>query len=318
MERDNYDPSSEQLSNFTRYLTESGAFRFARLALQEIDNTRVLRVNNPAMAGEEICLFHQNFASGDEYFARLHDAVRSAMADHRGLPVVRFADGEYAFYGRHLNCNGLYQQAESRTAIKKAMPFHIRALTALSRSGIIAPLIFPGNTGRQKKRFLKALPWQKKGISSAAFLAFLYENGITLSLGNYLPFYVVYAYLTSADFARLVDGKKICILNSDWNEAACRRWFERFSSRPALVCVDIPAEYVATRWEAMRDGVLANIPPDVDICLVGAGVGALPVCVDVAEHFSIPAIDAGHVLNMMNGREDKSNGPRLYTLRSEI
>jgi hypothetical protein len=34
----------------------------------------------------------------------------------------------------------------------------------------------------------------------------------------------------------------------------------------------------------------------------------------VAKRFSIPAIDAGHVLNMMNDRVDKSNGARLYTL----
>jgi hypothetical protein len=65
----------------------------------------------------------------------------------------------------------------------------------------------------------------------------------------------------------------------------------------------------------MRGDVLNRVPPDTDICLVGAGVGALMVCVDVAERYSIPAIDAGHILNMMNGREDKSNGARMYTIR---
>jgi hypothetical protein len=44
-------------------------------------------------------------------------------------------------------------------------------------------------------------------------------------------------------------------------------------------------------------------------------VGALLVCADVARTFSIPAIDAGHILNMMNDRVGKSNGARLYTLR---
>ena len=64
----------------------------------------------------------------------------------------------------------------------------------------------------------------------------------------------------------------------------------------------------------MKEQVLSSIPEDANLCLVGAGVGALLVCVDIAEKFSIPAIDAGHVLNMMNGREDKSKGPRLYTI----
>ena len=67
----------------------------------------------------------------------------------------------------------------------------------------------------------------------------------------------------------------------------------------------------------MKEDVLGKIPADADICLVGAGVGALPVCVDAAMRLSAPAIDAGHILNMMNGREDKSNGMRLYTLWKE-
>jgi hypothetical protein len=40
------------------------------------------------------------------------------------------------------------------------------------------------------------------------------------------------------------------------------------------------------------------------------------MCVDVAERLAIPAIDAGHCLNMMNDREDKSRGMRMYTLRT--
>jgi hypothetical protein len=64
----------------------------------------------------------------------------------------------------------------------------------------------------------------------------------------------------------------------------------------------------------MRETALARIPAGVDVCLVGAGIGALQVCVDIAERFFVPAIDAGHVMNMMNGRVDKSGGPRLYTI----
>ena len=115
----------------------------------------------------------------------------------------------------------------------------------------------------------------------------------------------------------LLDGKSVCIVNSDFDEKACEAWFRQFSSAPRISHAPIAAEYVATRWDSMREGVLSNIPSDVDFCLVGAGVGALQVCVDAAERFSIPAIDAGHVMNMMNGRVDKSGGPRLYTLWKE-
>jgi hypothetical protein len=87
------------------------------------------------------------------------------------------------------------------------------------------------------------------------------------------------------------------------------------SCHPRIDYIPIPAEYVATRWEEMKNDILKNIPPDTNLCLVGAGVGALLICKDIAQTFSITAIDAGHILNMMNSRIDKSNGVRLYTLR---
>ncbi|MBU0574867.1 MAG: hypothetical protein KJ704_01300, partial [Proteobacteria bacterium] len=213
-------------------------------------------------------------------------------------------------------CNGLYRQAESVGAIRRAMPLHIDALRRLAAGGKMAPLIFPGNIGREKKRRVLSLFRRSVGGASAvSFLNFLHDNGIELTGENYLPFYAVYAYLTSEIFARLVDGRKLCILNADCNPEACREWFARIASRPEIVFAKIPHEYVATQWEAMREDVLARIPRDADLCLAGAGVGALPICVDVAARFSIPVVDAGHVLNMMNGREDKSKGLRMYTLR---
>jgi hypothetical protein len=195
------------------------------------------------------------------------------------------------------------------------MPSHIDALRILASSGMLAPLVFPGNiTGKAKKSF-KLFRRSKEAPSASTFLKFLFQNRIYLTSENYIPFYVVYAYLTSEDFIRLADRKKLCILSSDFNGDSCTDWFARFSSQPDLSFVETPAEYVATRWESMKEGILKQISPETDLCIVGAGIGSLPVCVDVAMRFSIPAIDAGHVLNMMNGRVDKSNGARLYTIR---
>ena len=84
---------------------------------------------------------------------------------------------------------------------------------------------------------------------------------------------------------------------------------------PNISFTEIPDRYVATQWTSIKKDVLERITQDVDLCLVGAGIGSLLVCVDIANQFSIPAIDAGHVLNMMNGREEKSSGARLYTIR---
>ena len=199
-------------------------------------------------------------------------------------------------------------------AIKGAIPTHVEALRALVRIGKIAPLIFPGNMNNNGGGWLSFLR-RKNDPQATRFVNFLNENGIELTADNYIPFYVVYAYLTSCDFARMLDGKNVCIVNSEYNEANCHNWFARFASSPKLSFAEIPDSLVATSWGKMRDKSMRNIPENTDLCLVGAGIGALLVCVDISSRFSIPAIDAGHVLNMMNAREDKSNGPRLYTIR---
>ena len=297
-------------------LLKSGEFRFSDLVLDGIDNEPILRINDPQMAEQETCLFHRDINTGDAYFTILHKYVSDSVGSKRPGPVVRFADGEYSFYANRLHCNGLYQQAASKAAIKKAVPFHVAALRELTQKGLLAPLIFPGNTQKEsRKSFLSLLHRTRIDNSAIFFLQFLHENSISLTKDNYLPFYVVYAYLVSSQFSRLVDGKKLSIISSECNTNSCLKWFAHFSSEPEIIFTEIPDRYVATEWKSIGKRILDLIPSDIEICLVGAGIGALPICIDVAERFSVPAIDAGHILNMMNNREDKSNGPRLYAMR---
>ena len=301
-------------SGYYNGLISSQAFRFDNLVISGIDNTPVFKMNVPEMTEQEVCLFHRDVASGDGYVALLHDAIERGILRHEATPIVRFADGEYAFYRNSLHCNGLYRQAESKAAIKGAMPSHIKALRTLTTSGKIAPLVYPGNV-RPKTNTLFSLFRKSKGDDSAIrFVNFLSTCQIELTGENYIPFYALYAYLTSFDFCKLVNGKKICIISSECNMDSCAHWFNRFLSSPEITFVEIPDSYVATRWELIKTEVLAHMPSHVDLCLVGAGAGSLLVCVDAATALSVPAIDAGHVLNMMNGREDKSSGPRLYTI----
>lgn len=289
-------------------------FRFDRLAISGIDNKPVLARNADGQREEEICLFHKTVQSGDAYVALLADRIEVGIKNSIPLAVVRFADGEYEFYNGTLKCNGLYRQAESAAAIRAAFPAHASALRELSEVGILAPLIFPGNT--RPRQGLRALFRKKDGKDLALrFLEFLANNGVRLTESNYIPFYTVYAYLTSVRFAAAVDGKTVCVVNSDFNDTACAEWFERAGSRPRLVHVPIPDSYIATRWDSIREEVFSAVPENPDCFMVGAGVGALQVCVDATRRFSVPAIDAGHVLNMMNDLERKSQGPRLFTFR---
>lgn len=299
------------------HLIKSQTFRFERLALKDVDNSPAFDFHSYEISDQEICLFHRNISNGNQYFYALYDLIRQGMSLKKSTPVVRFADGEYAFYDYSLRCNGLYQQAESVESIKNAMPAHIEALKILAESGKVASLIFPGNVRQKKKGLLSFFSKSREDNSALKFIDFLYDHNVELTNENYLPFYVVYAYLTSEDFGNLVNGKKICIISSECNMDACKQWFARFHSYPNILFAEIPDSYVATRWESIKEKTLNQIPSGIDLCLVGAGVGSLLVCVDVANKFAIPAIDAGHVLNMMNGRENKSNGPRLYTIRKQ-
>lgn len=302
-----------------RYLEDliySKIFRFDHLDIKDIDNEPAVKIFSKSVLEQEICLFANTFSSGDDYCRILHEKIVNAAQNHQALPVVRFADGEYAFYRFTLGCNGLYKQAESVETIKRVVTLHVAAMKYLAEQGLFAPLIFPGNSHVVEQK-LFSFRKQKRDSSGAEFLDFLSANRIGLTAQNYIPFYVIYAYLSSAAFAAAMDGKHISILNSEYNEKSCRAWFTQFNSHPHLSFVDIPAEYIATRWKENKKEILNKIKPDTDLCLAGAGVGALLICADVAQTHSIPAIDAGHVLNMMNSRVDKSNGARLYTIRKD-
>jgi len=289
-------------------------FRFERLVVSGIDNEPVLANNAPGQREEETCLFHDSVTSGDAYVALLANRIEMGIQKRAPLPVVRFADGEYAFYSGSLRCNGLYHQAESVAAIREAIPAHLRDIRYLTEHGVAAPLVFPGNVRRQSK--LRSLFKKKNGNDMALrYLQLLAKNDLKLTASNYVPFYAVYAYLSSVRFAQAVEGKTVCIVNSDYNAPACAEWFERAGSRPKLVHVPISPSYVATRWDSMREDAFRAVPEQVDCFMVGAGVGALQICVDMARRYSAPAIDSGHILNMMNDLERKSQGPRLFTFR---
>lgn len=313
----NYGYDLMNKKHYLDNLINAKLFRFDHLEVDGIDNEPVTKIFSASVLEQEFCLFANTILTGDEYIQFLHQRISNAMQNKLPLPVARFADGEYAFYKYTLGCNGLYNQAESIEIIKKVMPQHIKAMEYLEANGFFSPLVYPGNSHVAAQGFLSFL--QKNANSTGTdFLDFLRSAGINLTPENYIPFYIVYAYLTSREFAAAMNGKNICILNSEYNQDNCRRWFARFSSYPHLSFADIPAEYIATRWGKIKKGLLEKISPNTDLCLAGAGVGALLICADIAKIFSIPAIDAGHVLNMMNDRVDKSNGVRLYTLRKNL
>ncbi|MBC8179755.1 hypothetical protein H8E88_01410 [candidate division KSB1 bacterium] len=116
---------------YLEQLIASKEFRYDCLVLKGIDNDPVKKTNEIEMTDQETNLFHREISCGGDYFDLLNTLVYNRIRTRQPAPVVRFADGEYAFYAYSLHCNGLYQQAESVAAIKKAMPLHLEALRVL-------------------------------------------------------------------------------------------------------------------------------------------------------------------------------------------
>ena len=289
----------------------SGGFCFRSIDDERLANQRIIS-QRPKLARETISLVHSSRTSLQANIQYLHERVLAAMAMREALPIVRFADGEYAFYSLSLACNGLYKQARSRQEIQAVLVKHLQALEYVQANGFVAPLIFPGNL-QIHPSLKKILGIKEKPGSALSFLNLISSHGIRLVPNNYIPFYAIYAYLTSNSFLSACNGKNICILNSDINTRIASVWFNEGGRRVRISSVCMPSEYVATSWQQYKNDILEKIPQEVDICLVGAGIGSLEVCADISQSFSIPAIDAGHVLNMISNRVDKSAGARLFT-----
>lgn len=306
-----HDPRIVDFGELRRLITSEG-FRFEHLRMSGIDNESVFAINHPVLREQEECLVSPAAPSGDSAVAMLADAVGRAIGSN-ALPVVRFADGEYLFYMESMKCNGLYQQAESPAAIRAAFPAHFRAMREVAESGLLAPLVFPGNVKAGRRSWRRFWKKPKSDDQARQFLDHAAAEGVHLNARNYVPFYAVYAYLSSQDFARTVHGRTVGVINSDFRADACEAWFGRRGSRPRFFHVPISDRFVATGWSRMRASVLERLDRSVDLWMVGAGIGALEVCDDVAKATGRPAIDAGHIVNSMNDLESKSNGPRLFT-----
>lgn len=281
-------------------------FLYKKLSFNNLNNNFFLS-NNPHKSIEEFCIFHKSINNGDEYLQLLAERVRKSICERSAFPIVRFADGEYAFYNFSLKCNGLYQQAESKKTIAQAIPTHVQALHTLAKYGVLAPLLFPTFS---RNNLQDGDTNQNSGVD---FMRFLKSNEISLTQDNYFPFYSIYAFLTSSFFSEIIQDRSICIVNPDFNFKTCEEWFSKSGSNPQITNVKIPRNFLATQWPSFRQSIIAKVGVRPDIFLVGAGVAALPVCVDLAMRFSATAIDAGHVVNMMNDMEHKSSGPRLFT-----
>jgi N-acetylglucosaminyl-diphospho-decaprenol L-rhamnosyltransferase len=303
---------NDNLQNNSIEILKNVGFCRSKLEHPKLDNSSILVNSSKGMMKELFSLTHRSKLSLSENISFLDLTISRSIIEKAGLPVVRFADGEYSFYFGSMACNGLYKQAENLEEILISIPRHMQSIKVVSTNGILAPLFHDGNM-KEKISFRKKLKGYQPIGCAGSFLDLISLFNINLHRDNYVPFYSVYAYLTSSLFLKTCHQKKICLLNSDYNAKAAQTWFSRCGQEIFIEHVELPHQFLATRWIEFREKILNKIPRDSALCLVGGRIGALEVCVDISTTLSIPAIDGGHVLNMINDKISKSAGPRLFT-----
>ena len=294
-------------------LTGSPRFRFDALAVTGIDNSPAVERFGPGIREQETCLLHDATPSGDACVALLSERVRAVCRSGTGTPVVRFADGEYAFYAGSLRCNGLYEQAESSEAIRRSIPAHAEDLRYVAGTGLLAPLVFPGNIGPVRRKFPAF--WKRSGDDGAArFLEFLRGSRRPARRDELRP------------VLRRVRVPHIAGLRG--RRGRQEGVHPQFGHRPGVVRRMVFRPVVPSLAGTRADpGVLRRHPMGLHegrgSARGPAGRGAVPgrgrrrrppgMRGHIAP-LSIPALDAGHALNMMNDMEKKSMGPRLYSV----
>lgn len=255
---------------------------------------------------ETYALFGDDVISGDDYLTRFYSSVETAIKTKSPLPIVRFADGEFALYSRSIRVNGLYEQTRTVEEIDLALPYHIESLKYISKNGRICPITYLYNISFVNYDDCKN------------FYTFLSGNGIDFNPNNYWPFYMIYGALTSVAFMNMIDQKNVLIISDEFDQSAVAAWTSQFHVTPNYKFAQIPSRWVAVHYHSyIKNGLLAAIKNlgDIDIALVAAGAGAAPVCADISQTFNIPAIDTGHVLNLMNNKVSRSGGHRIFTFK---
>ena len=289
-----------------KYFEDSKCMYFADFS--KYSGCTDLKVNIPAYEAilETSILIYKSQDSIVNSCERFHQKLCNAVFEKLPFPVVRFADGEYSFYNNSLKCNGLYKQVENHFKLFIYKQLHKKYLIDLSKIGYFAPLI---NENYILKKYYFGNPLIK-------FLKFLIKNNIILSDKNYFPFYFLYKYLFSELFSNFLSNKKVLLINSSFNEDKAYSYFNNAGAKNInLKYLQIPEEYASNQMDNILGKIRCLRGENLDIAFIGAGLCALPICVEVSKTLSIPSIDGGHFLNIINSKVESSNGARLFTNR---
>ena len=244
--------------------------------------------------------------SSETWFERFRARVLAAADRREWLPIYRLSDGEFTFMaGRRFPPSSWSTMVKSRcrhyyNSLKRLSPFYSAGRPGYcesyyawelprARGGLVDSLRMISRDGMLCFNFSAsdlATPYMP------AVCRWLEDRGVDVSPRSYFHFYHVYGLLNGPDARRLLDNRRVLVMTSniaDRKESLLAAVRAR-GAREAFF-------YETSRNKPAFDVIrLGEFPPQIDLVLIGAGVGAAHILAQL-KPLNCPAIDAGYALD---------------------
>jgi hypothetical protein len=243
----------------------------------------------------------------DEWYSDFRTRFFDALENRKLFPVFRSSHGEFSF---------VLGKLEVPKGFKNKVRFFI---SRIYRILIFQSTFYSGTPGygyetykqwklpKLRNSFAKQLKWiSENGVLcmyfsdrdaypisyQKSYLKWLNKNNIFLDQKNYGHIYFIYALFNGSDRQRIFSNKRLLVVSSDQKNRTGP--LLKNLNKLGIKSIDFCK---ISRSNSMEDKVLIK-SNDYDLCLVGAGVGAANLILQL-KGLSCPVIDAGFILDLI-------------------
>jgi hypothetical protein len=246
------------------------------------------------------------------WFDNFCSQIEMAIGEKKYLPVVRLCDGEYIFLtGKNLASKRLGYFHRFRITLKESLKqlFKFKLVAGGEnryKSG--------SYTSRERKEFFNSYISSIRKISEIGILAMhfswsdvpfteglwpsikkIFDKGnIIMDENNYVPFYFVYALLSGSKSKIIFDNRNILVINGATGDKK-RKIISNLQNRGVKNVFWRSVSEDRSLFDLID---LNNLDSQLDLVLVGAGVGKLNIINQLAP-LNIPCIDIGFYFEIL-------------------
>lgn len=250
-------------------------------------------------------------------------AVLVAQKHHRHLPVIRLSDGEFKLLF------GIVYDSYDANPFRALCSFIRQHLSQLIKRGSFTAgtrrHVSSGNYARNELVNIRKLyPKYLRQIATKGFFClhlthgslfsfnekyfsrlrkFFISSNIELKPENYIPFYFVYALLSSPHFSSLLNNSRILLIHSATGSKKSRINNSLLKYGPLSI-----TWHAIDSSKSFYNKIYIDNPQSYNLVLFGAGVGK-PALISQLSELCCPCIDAGYMFEVW------ADGPQIASLR---